>query len=172
MPVVPAHALAAVALADAPVVQPRGCTSLKLRQLSRRVSQHYDQLMAQVGLKTTQYSLLSHIDRLGPVRPGDLAAAMEMEASTLTRNLQPLQAQGWVVVGPGADGRSRQVVLTEAGRLKRSDAQRQWKQAQLALNQRLGTAQVAALHRLIDDCLARLHDGAQAPGSLAGSTPP
>lgn len=136
---------------------PRGCTNLKLRQLTRRVSQHYDQRMAAVGLKTTQYSLLSHIDRLGPVRLGALAEAMEMDASTLTRNLQPLQAQAWAVVGPGPDGRSRQVTLTDAGRAKRAEAQRVWKSAQLALNERLGVDRVAALHALVDATLAQLH---------------
>ena len=81
---------------------PRGCTNLKLRQLTRRVSQHYDRIVGAAGLKTTQYSLLSYVTRLGPARPGDIAAAMEMDASTLTRNLQPLVANGWVEVGPGA----------------------------------------------------------------------
>lgn len=148
---------ASAASAAGGAVVPRGCTSLKLRQLSRRVSQHYDQVVAGAGLKTTQYSLLSHIDRLGPLRPGALADVMEMDASTLTRNLQPLQVQGWVEVGPGADARSREVRLTEAGRAKRAEAQRHWKQAQLALNDRLGHERVAALHALIDDCLALLH---------------
>ncbi len=45
---------------------PQGCTNLKLRQFMRRVSQFYDAEMAQVGLRTTQYSLLSHVLRLGP----------------------------------------------------------------------------------------------------------
>jgi DNA-binding MarR family transcriptional regulator len=136
---------------------PRGCTSFKLRQLTRRVSQHYDRIVAGAGLKTTQYSLLSQIERLGPVRPSDLAAAMEMEASTLTRNLQPLVASGWAEVGPGADGRSRLVTATADGRAKRAEAQREWKRAQLALNQRLGTARIAELHALLEDCLAALN---------------
>jgi hypothetical protein len=38
---------------------PRGCTNLKLRQLTRRVSQHYDRIVGAAGLKTTQYSLLA-----------------------------------------------------------------------------------------------------------------
>ena len=135
---------------------PRGCTSFKLRQLTRRVSQQYDRVVASCGLKTTQYSLLSHIERLGPVRPSDLAAAMAMDASTLTRNLQPLLEHGWAAVGPGADGRSRLVTLTAKGRAKRVEAQRAWKRAQLALNARLGSERVAELHALIDDCLAAL----------------
>ena len=135
---------------------PKGCTSFKLRQLARRVGRHYDQQVAAVGLKTTQYSLLSHIAQLGPLRPSDLAARMALEPSTLTRNLAPLVAQGWVEVLAGEDGRSRSVSLTAAGRLKRNEAQRAWKQAQLALNQRLGVERVARLHELIDACLADL----------------
>lgn len=140
---------------------PKGCTSFKLRQLARRVGRHYDQQIAAVGLKTTQYSLLSHIAQLGPLRPSDLAAGMGLEPSTLTRNLAPLVAQGWVEVQAGDDGRSRSVSLTAAGRIKRSEAQRAWKQAQLALNQRLGVERVAALHELIDACL---HDLEAPPG--------
>jgi len=145
---------------------PRGCTSFKLRQLSRRVSQHYDRIVAGAGLKTTQYSLLSNIERLGPVRPSDLAAAMAMDASTLTRNLQPLVAAGWVEVGPGSDARSRLVVATAAGHAKRAEAQREWKRAQLALNEQLGTARVAALHALLDDCLEALNATEEEPAHV------
>ena len=48
-------------------VKPQGCTNLKLRQLNRRVSQLYDRTLAECGLKTTQYSLLSNVLRLAPV---------------------------------------------------------------------------------------------------------
>lgn len=140
----------------AALASPSGCSSFKLRQLSRRVSQHFDHIVGTAGLKTTQYSLLSHVMRLEPVRPGDLAAEMEMDASTLTRNLQPLVKQGWLAVGPGDDGRSRFVTLTASGRAKRAEAQREWKRAQLAFNARLGAARVAELHALIDDCLAAM----------------
>lgn len=136
---------------------PRGCTHLKLRQLARRVGRHYDAALRDgSGLKTSQYSLLATIASLEPVRPADLAAQMALEPSTLTRNLQPLVAQGWVVVGAGVDQRSRLVTLTAAGRAKRQEAQRAWKQAQLAFNQRLGVEQVARLHALIDECTALL----------------
>ncbi len=135
------------------VAEPRGCTNLKLRQLTRAVTRHYDAYVAATGLKNTQYSLLSHVVLLGPIAPGELAARMKLDASTLTRNLQPLVAQGWLEVGPGADARSRIVTATPAGRDKRTEGQRAWKQAQLALNARLGTGRVATLHQLLDACL-------------------
>ena len=142
----------------APVVSPKGCSSYKLRQLSRRVSQHFDHFVGSSGLKTTQYSLLSHLARLEPVRPGDLAAEMEMDASTLTRNLQPLMRQGWVEVGPGDDGRSRLVTLTDAGRAKRAETQRDWKRAQVEFNALVGEQRVTQLHALIDECLALMNE--------------
>ena len=142
--------------ATAAATAPRGCSNFKLRQADRRVSRFYDGFIAQAGLKTSQYSLLSHIAALAPVRPADLAAQMGLEPSTLTRNLQPLVAQGWVVVGPGLDGRSRQVTLSREGKAKRAEAQKAWKRAQLAFNARLGDARVAQLHALLDDCLGRL----------------
>lgn len=137
-------------------VPPQGCTNFKLRQLMRRVGQHYDAEMAKCGLKTTQYSLLSHVLRLGPIRPGDLATAMKMDASTLTRNVRPLVDAGWVKLEAGADARSRLVHITDEGRTKRSEAQRCWKVAQLSLNETLGVERVNALHALVDDSLALL----------------
>ena len=145
-----------VAVTLTTVAAPRGCTNLKLRQLSRAVSRHYDAHVSATGLKNTQYSLLSHVQLLGPVRPSDLAARMRLDLSTLSRNLQPLVALGWISIGPGEDARSRLVEVTEAGRAKRTEGQRAWKQAQLALNARLGTERVVALHALLDDCLAVL----------------
>ena len=70
----------------------QACTNLKVRQLARRVTQHYDFELGKVGLKATQYSLLSQILMLGPVRPNDLASVMMLDASTLTRNLKLLIA--------------------------------------------------------------------------------
>lgn len=141
-----------------PGTMPRGCSNFKLRQATRMVSRHYDHYVAAAGLKTSQYSLLSHVAVLGPVRPADLAAHMGLEPSTLTRNLQPLVAQGWVAVGPGADARSRQVTITDAGRAKRSEGQRAWKKAQLAFNDKLGEARVVALHALLEECMQRMAD--------------
>ena len=153
----------ATARARETAAAPRGCTSLKLRQLTRRVGRHHDRIVGAAGLKTTQYSLLSCVVKLGPLRPGALADRLDMDASTLTRNLQPLVAHGWVALGPGDDARSRLVSATDAGRAKHAEAQREWKRAQLALNERLGDARVARLHALLDECLALITSPADAP---------
>jgi len=138
------------------IAKPQGCTNFRLRRLTRMVSRHYDAHVAAAGLKTTQYSLLSHVLGLGPLRPVDLAREMNVDASTLTRNLKPMVAAGWLTQEEGPDARSRLIAITDAGRAKRAEAQRLWRAAQTELNAMLGVERVLALHQLVDDSIALL----------------
>lgn len=147
---------------------PQGCTNLKLRQLMRRVAQYYDNEVGKTGLKGTQYSLLSFVVKLGPIRAVDLAKAMKLSTSTLSRNLQPLVAAGWLAVGPGADARSRLIEATEAGCEKRIEAQRRWRVAQADINARLGPANVVALHAMLDQAMQSLADNEGDEGEVRG----
>lgn len=140
-------------------LKPQGCTNLKLRQLGRMVTRHYDHYLATVGLKNTQYALLSMVVKLGPVRPSDLAQRMQMDASTLTRNLQPMVANGWVTIGQGEDARSRLIAATREGQEMRANGQRAWKEAQSELNGLLGEERVYALHELLDSSISTLNQG-------------
>ena len=139
-------------------VKPQGCTNLKLRQLMRRVARRYDAEVGKTGLRGTQYSLLSYVVKLGPIRPVDLAGEMKVTPSTLTRNLRPLVDAGWLTVESGADARSRLVCVTATGREKRQEAQRHWRVAQETVNHKLGARRVVALHALLDECLDLLSD--------------
>ena len=69
----------------------------------RRVAQHYDAEVGETGLKGTQYALLSCVIKLGPVRPGDLARALKVDASILSRtsSLWRLLAAGCWLAGAG-----------------------------------------------------------------------
>lgn len=141
-------------VASVPKLQ--GCTHLKLRQLMRRVTQYYDLELGKTGLKTTQYSLLSQVVKLGPLRAVELAGVMCMSTSTLSRNLQTLVANGWIVVNAGSDARSRLISATPAGQAKRVEAQRKWRLAQEGINLMLGEQRVMALHALIDESMGLL----------------
>jgi hypothetical protein len=88
-----------------------GCSSFKVRQLSRRVSQHFDRIVAGRAEDDAVFAAVAR-DAARAGAPGELAAEMEMDASTLTRNLQPLVRAGWLEIGPGEDGRSRASALT------------------------------------------------------------
>ena len=92
----------------------------------------------------------------GALSPARLASALDLEKSTLSRNLRPLIDKGWVLQGPGADGRSRCITITPDGAAKHAEARRHWKRAQQALNARLGGARVVHLHAMMDSVQAAL----------------
>lgn len=152
----------AMSFAHPAPVAPEGCTHLKLRRLLRSVARWYDEDLRDLGLKGTQYSLLSFVLKMSPVRPGELAAALGMDASTLTRNLRPLVAAGWVEQQAGDDARSRHVVVTPAGRALRERAKARWKHTQQRVNVALGASRAVALHALLDDCYDRIESAAHA----------
>lgn len=139
-------------------VKPQGCTNIKLRQLMRRVARLYDAEVGKTGLKGTQYSLLSYVAKLGPLRPVDLAREMKITPSTLTRNMRPLLDAGLLELGAGPDARSRVVSVTDMGRQLRQEAQRHWRVAQESVNEKLGARRVVQLHALLDECMDLLAD--------------
>jgi DNA-binding MarR family transcriptional regulator len=106
------------------------CLCNALRQASRAVSRLYDDELRGVGLRTTQYSLLGVLARAGQVRQGDLSGLASLDETTLTRNLRPLVASGWVSVRSGDDRREKLVTITKAGTAKLAEARPAWERAQ------------------------------------------
>ncbi len=135
-----------------------GCTCDRLRKLTRRVTQHYDARLAPSGLRVTQYSLLARLVRGGPSTMSALAKRMEMDRTTLTRNLKPLVDARLVETAPGEDARSRVVQVTARGSDAWSGARELWRRAQDEVNRALGADEVARLHTVLEDSLVRLND--------------
>src|SRR5260221_13435871 len=100
---------------DKPTPSGAPCLCNALRRASRAVSRLYDQELRGVGLRATQYSLLSLLSRSGEVRQGDLGPLTVLDETTLTRTLRPLVDRGWVAVRAGKARRERLVSITPAG---------------------------------------------------------
>jgi len=68
------------------------------------------------GLTPTQLSALATVDRTGPLRLSDLAAAEGIAPSTLTRLVTVLEERGYVARSPvPGDARASTLVITSAG---------------------------------------------------------
>jgi DNA-binding MarR family transcriptional regulator len=139
----------------AAIVPAFACTCARLRKLTRRLTRIYDAHLAGESIKVTQYSLLANAAR-GERTLTEFAAELEMDRSTLSRNLTPLVAQGWVSVSIGADPRSRSISVTAAGRRKLKAALPLWRRAQCEVEAILGAAGVGELHRRIERALDAL----------------
>jgi DNA-binding MarR family transcriptional regulator len=107
------------------------------------------------GLKLSQYSMLAQLSST-PQSLTALADRMEIDRTTLTRSLQPLLEQGLVGESSGPDARQRLFVLTGTGSRVRVAARKQWRQAQLALEEHLGRDFVVNLHTQLEQALSRL----------------
>src|SRR5215475_4855177 len=81
-------------------IRPRieDCNCLAVRQAARRVTQFYDQFLAPIGLRTTQFSILAKLNRRGPMTVNALAGELVMDRTTLGRNILPLQREGLITV--------------------------------------------------------------------------
>jgi DNA-binding MarR family transcriptional regulator len=138
---------------------PAPCLCNALRQASRAVSRLYDEELRGVGLRTTQYSLLHTLARVGQVRQGDLSGLTSLDETTLTRNLRPLIDAGWVAVGTGEDRREKLVRLAEAGAAKLEEARPAWDRAQEQMRSLLPEGVWSSLLAALPD-VARLADEA------------
>jgi DNA-binding MarR family transcriptional regulator len=133
---------------------PRGaCTCGSLRKASRRISQFYDLALAPVGIKSTQFSILSEIERgnaAGSVTMRELAAAMVMDRSTLGHNLRPLARDELLVLRPAQDDRrKRYVELTRKGSVVLQRARRQWRGAEGRFETIFGKESAAKLRAVL-----------------------
>ena len=117
-------------MTDAEFRECHDCLCFALRRAARAVTQHYDRLLRPSGLRTTQFSLLALLAQAGPMPMTRLATRLGLERTTLTRNLGPLAAKGWVAVEEDEDRRVRNVRITPPGKAKAKAALPLWRKAQ------------------------------------------
>jgi DNA-binding MarR family transcriptional regulator len=142
-------------------LNPELCNCLALRQAARHVTQFYDQFLATAGLRTTQFSILAKLRRLGPMTISALAADLVMDRTTLGRNLQPLEREGLVAIVRGqTDRRSREIRLTDAGAKRLRRAVDGWVKAQAGFEGVFGEHRSAELRALLHVVAASELEGA------------
>lgn len=136
---------------------PNVCTAARVRKASRRISQMYDRELAPHDLTVTQFGLLVQLRARPGVAVGALAESMVMDATTVSRNLRPLERRGLVAAEADRDdGRVRKLKLTPAGRMTLDRAMAGWRAAQDQIAAALGADGMKALNAALDRALERL----------------
>lgn len=119
------------------------CVAVRLRMLNRVVSNIYDDALRPLELKISQMNILVASAKMGTARPSEIGAVLQLDPSTLSRNLERMQARGWLeVVTDAADGRAQPVRLTPPGRRLLDKAASAWESAQAEVTKLLGRAVV------------------------------
>lgn len=132
-----------------PALDSTECNCLALRQAARHVSQIYDGYLATEGLKGTQYSILSKLNRLGPLSINELAKSLVMDRTTLGRAVRPLERDKLLTIGAGDDGRTRRLKLTPAGQAKLKSAMVKWREAQKEFELAFGVPEAADMRSVL-----------------------
>jgi DNA-binding MarR family transcriptional regulator len=130
----------------------RQCLLTRTRQIARVLTALYDEALRPLGISASQLSLLVLIAEFGPLSRAALGRKNHHDRSTLSRNLQPLIAQGWVADGePEHDGRSRALSVTQAGDALLRAAAPAWAAAQHRAANLLGEQNANALVSIAAD---------------------
>jgi DNA-binding MarR family transcriptional regulator len=85
------------------------CLCFGVRRAARAITQHYDRAVRPLGLRATQFSMLVVLAHAGTLGMSELAQALGLDRTSLTRNLKPAERKGWVRVEQGEDRRRRSV---------------------------------------------------------------
>jgi DNA-binding MarR family transcriptional regulator len=106
------------------------CACFNTRKVARLLGQLYDRALEPSGLKNTQFTALAVAERHRAISITELSRAMDIERTSLTRNLQVLERDGLVKLDAGVDARSKTVVVTPKGRRRLEAALPLWAAAQ------------------------------------------
>ena len=125
------------------------CIAVRLRLLNRVVTNLYDDSLRPLGLKVSQLNILVVTAKLGLAQPAKVCDLLQLDPSTLSRNVERMRAKGWLEVVPGEDARTQSFRLTARGRRLLERAVPAWEQAQQQAEELLGHEGTALLDKTV-----------------------
>jgi DNA-binding MarR family transcriptional regulator len=143
----------------APILPPDrdACLCALLRTIARRTSAIYEAHLAGTGLTQPQYTTLARLDRLGTASLSALAAELDLDITSASRNVKLLVADGLIDVAPGPDARTKSYRLSRDGRRRLKAAYPAWQAAQATVTALLGAKQRAGLTALASTLATHAH---------------
>jgi DNA-binding MarR family transcriptional regulator len=125
----------------------KNCVAVRLRLLNRVVTNFYDDALRPLGLKVSQLNILVVTAKLGLARPAQVCDILHLDASTLSRNVERMRANGWLEIVPEEDARAQPFQLTSQGRRLIDKAFPAWEKAQRQASGLLGEEGSALLDK-------------------------
>jgi DNA-binding MarR family transcriptional regulator len=130
----------------------RDCIAVRLRLLNRVVTKLYDGALRPLGLRASQLNILVVTAKLGLARSGRVCEILQLDTSTLSRNLERMRGRGWLEVVTEEDARAQPFRLTPRGRELIEKAVPAWEKAQRQAKELLADEGIA----LLDQAAKRL----------------
>ena len=132
------------------------CLAVRIRLLNRTVTNIFDEALRPLGVKVSQLNVLMVVAKREPTSPGEVARRLNMEKSTLSRNVDRMRTRGWLRVSEGDSGRKQILELGPAGRKLIEKSLPFWKKAQARTEALLGQRGAQSIHRAANTVWAQL----------------
>jgi DNA-binding MarR family transcriptional regulator len=124
------------------------CIAVRVRFVGRVVTSLYDRVLRKFDIKVNQASMLVFLTIHNGSGPSDIGTALQMEKSTVSRNLDRMRKKGWIEVGPRREGVSQVIRVTESGNRLLLAVHREWQKAQASAQELLGVKGVQSINAL------------------------
>jgi DNA-binding MarR family transcriptional regulator len=115
----------------------RGCLSMNLRRTERLVTRHYDSYLAGAGVTAVQLPILGAVATLEEPTFRTLSSELELDRTTLSRNVALLERDGLLTIGPSSGPKPGPIALTSNGRRTLDRAYPLWIEAHRTLEEAL-----------------------------------
>lgn len=123
------------------------CIAVRLRLLNRVITNIYDDALRPLALKVSQLNILVVTAKLGLAQPVKVCDILQLDASTLSRNVERMRAKGWLEAVPGEDARTQPFRLTAQGKRMLERAVPAWEKAQRQAEDLLGDDGMTLLNK-------------------------
>ncbi|MBI1385482.1 MAG: MarR family transcriptional regulator [Rhizobiales bacterium] len=127
------------------------CVALRVRRMSRIITRIYDEALRPLGLTGSQFTLLTTIAQQDNITAAEIGFSLDIEKSTLSRNLKRLEALQLVTMDPPAGRHGRGLHLTPAGEKAILQAYPIWTDIQRRVEEALGSKSRDAFDRMLAD---------------------
>jgi len=106
------------------------CIAVRIRLLSRMVTNIYDSALSPFDVKLNQISILVLVHLAGEIGYDDLCKRLKMEKSTASRNIERMKKRGWLHVVSAEGEKKKLLRITPAGEILLGKVHGVWEEAQ------------------------------------------
>jgi DNA-binding MarR family transcriptional regulator len=126
-------------------LQPLPCYCATLRQAARAVTAFYDDMLADSGISTAQYTMIQVLKTAPDLQTTEVGNLIGIDQTTATRTLALMKKTRLVASTLGVDRRERRWRLTPLGEALYREIQPKWESAQRMIERRLGKVEAISL---------------------------
>ncbi|MCG3677127.1 MarR family winged helix-turn-helix transcriptional regulator [Aliarcobacter butzleri] len=125
------------------------CHCTNMRQISRKITNIYDEFLKPSNLNVTQYSLLSNLKRVQPIKMNDFSKVVKLDRTTLVRNLKPLINLSLIEIKSIDKSKAQLLELSQKGIELQNEGYKYWQKAQEYIEQTINHAELEIFYTIV-----------------------